>query len=73
MSMAILFSEAVRRREPLGRRLALAAAAAAAIALLSGATGTIPGGVGKDAGQVVERDTADMDYKTRVMHLHGIT
>ena len=69
MSMAILFSEVLRGRQHLGRRLALAAAAAAALALLTGANGTIPGGVGKEPVKWSAR-TADMDYKTRVMHLH---
>jgi lipopolysaccharide export system protein LptA len=70
MSMAILFFPDVRPgRDCLARRLALAAAAAAALALLTGADGTIPAGVGKEPVKWAAR-SADMDYKTLVMHLH---
>jgi len=60
MFMATLFSE----------RLAAGLAAAAAIAMLTGASGTLQGGVGKDPVRWVARSW-DLDYKTRVTHLHG--
>ncbi len=69
MSMATLFPEACAGREP-GRRLALAVAAGAAMALLTGASGTYVGGVGKDPVNWAAR-SSDVDYKSRVMHLHG--
>jgi lipopolysaccharide export system protein LptA len=69
MSMAILFFLEFFPGHQGRRRLALGLAAAAAIALLSGASGTFPGAVGKSPGQWAAR-TADVDYKNQVMRLH---
>ncbi len=72
MSMAISFFPEVSRGQAVRRRLALGLAAAAAMALLTGAaaSGTVPGGVGKEPIRWSARSWA-LDYKTRVMHLHG--
>jgi lipopolysaccharide transport protein LptA len=82
--MATLFPESWQRCAGLGRRLALGLAAAAALGWLTGAagpppgaegkphfaSGSLPGGAGKPAIQWVAR-SSDLDYKTRVLHLHG--
>jgi lipopolysaccharide transport protein LptA len=68
--MANFLPEPLARRDGLGRRITLGAAAVAAIALLTGATSTGTIGEGADKITWSARDWK-MNYKTNVMHLSG--
>ena len=71
MSMATLFSEAVRRREPLASPPGTCRGAAAAIAAAERRHRHHPGGVRQGTGQVVERAPRTWTTRPSVMHLHG--
>lgn len=68
--MDISFPELPTSRPRAGRRLTLGLAAAAAVVLLTGASGTITEN-SSNAPITWEAGTFDLDYKSHLMHLHG--